>query len=429
MKTLFVRTLFSFIVTLLIFLVILSAFVFLGFGRSLDSWSTNKLDEVHAEIRRLLDAPDTASNAKITDNISVFVYGPDQNLIFSNRGEGRRRSFSDEDDVQKVMIDGKVGGYYHIGKVAFQNDAANQQFISSISRVLWLGALISCLIAVVYAFFFSRSLARPASIVAGGIRKIAAGNLDEDIPETGAEEISQIAKAANGLKRQLTGEQKLRVQWAQDIAHDLRTPISALKAQFEGMRDGVLSIDPKRIEQNLTEIHRVEALIKDLQELMQLENPELLPEKINVDLDALLGNIATSFSFEAEKKNIDLQIGSSGITLRGDEDLLYRALSNIMANAIRHANSNGVIELSSALDTTAGEENVIIRVKNSGEVVSPEELEHVFDRLYRGDRARNTPGSGLGLTISRQIAELHGGRISMCSDEDIGTIVKITLPR
>ncbi len=429
MKTLFFRTLFSFILTLLIFLIILSAFVFLGIGRSLDSWSNSKLDEIDGEIRHLLQVSGAVSDVKIAENISVFIYGPDQKLIFSNRGEGRRRTFSDEEDVQKVMIDGKVVGYYHIGKVAFQNDAANQQFISSISRVLWLGALISCLIAVVYAFFFSRSLAKPATTVAGGIRKIAAGNLDEDIPETGAKEISQIARAANDLKRQLSVEQKLRVQWAQDVAHDLRTPISALKAQFEGMRDGVLSIDPKRIGQNLTEIHRVEALINDLQELMQLENPELLPEKDDVDLDALLANIMTSFSLKAEEKNIDIRLLSSEITLSGDEDLLHRALTNIMANAIRHTNSNGFIELSSVGDTTAGEKNVFVSVKNTGDVVPPEELEHVFDRLFRGDRARNTPGSGLGLTISRQIAELHGGSISMHSDSENGMIVKITLPR
>ena len=183
MKKLFIRTLVSFIVTLLIFVVILSAFVFLGFDRSLDSWNSSKLEEINSEILRLLESPDGVSDVKIPDTISVFVYGSDQKLIFSNRGEGRRRSFSDETDIQKVVIDGKTAGYYHIGKVAFQNDAANQQFIASISRALWVGALISCFISVVYAFFFSRSLAKPATTVAGGIRKIAAGSLDEDIPD------------------------------------------------------------------------------------------------------------------------------------------------------------------------------------------------------------------------------------------------------
>lgn len=427
MKTLFVRTLFSFIITLLIFLAILSAFVFLGIGRSLDSWNSSKLDEIETEIHRLLRDPGTANEVNVTDTISVFIYGPDQKLLFSNRGEGRRRSFTDDSDVHTVMIDGKIAGYYHIGKVAFQNDAANRTFITSISRVLWLGALVSCLIAVVYAFLFSRSLAKPATTVAAGIRKIAAGNLDEEIPESGAKEISQIARAANDLKRQLAAEQRLRVQWAQDIAHDLRTPISALKAQFEGMRDGVLSLDLGRIEQNLAEIHRVEYLINDLQELMQLEKPEMAPEKESIDIDGLLGSVMTSFTLKAEEKKIDMRLHPSGITLPGDEDLLSRAFTNILSNAVRHTQIGGSIELSSAADE--GNQRVAVCVRNSGDIVSADELEHVFDRLYRGDRARNTQGSGLGLTISKQIAELHGGTVLMRSDSETATTVEMTLPR
>ncbi len=425
MNTLFIRSLLSIILALVIFLFILAAFVFFGFDRSLETWNESKLEEIKAEIVRVLENPGTVSEANIDENIAVFIYGPDREPIFSNRGEGRRRAFPDNGEVQPVTVDGKLIGYYHIGRVDFQNDAANQRFISSISRVLWIGALVSCIISVAYAFFFSRSMAKPARIVAKGIRRIASGNLNEDIPETGAEEISHIAVAANDLKRQLLHEQKLRVQWAQDIAHDLRTPVSALKAQFEAMRDGVLPVNQKRIEQNIGEICRVEALINDLQELMQLETPELRLEKADVDLDALIRNVVMSFAFEAEQKNVNLESQPSHIVLSADEKLLHRALSNIMSNAVRHTNVGGTVELSSTSDDT----RITIRTRNTGEAVPAEELNQVFDRLFRGNRARNTPGSGLGLTISRQIVELHGGSISMASNAEDGTTVEISLPR
>ena len=424
MNTLFVRSLFSIVFALVIFLCIMAAFVFFGFDRSLESWSTSKFEEIEAQIISLLENSGSVPALTIRDDISVFIYGPDERLIFTNRGERRRRPISEEEDIRRVTINGELAGYYHIGRVAFQSDAANRRFISSMSRVLVIGAVVSCMISVVYAYLFSRSMSKPATIVADGIRRIASGDLEKEIPETGVKEVSQIAVAANDLKRQLSNEQKLRLQWAQDIAHDLRTPISALKAQFEGMRDGVLPANPRRIEQNISEIYRVETLINDLQELMQLENPELRPDRSDVQLDELFREIAVSFSLETEKKDICLELQPSGITLSADENLLHRALSNIMSNALRHTNPGGSIKLSS----TSDDRYVSIGVTNTGEVISEEELKHVFDRLFRGDHARNTPGSGLGLTISRQIVELHGGTITMRSSVKDGTTVELRIP-
>ena len=263
-RSLFFRVLLSSVAGLVIFLVFLAGFLFFGFERSLKSWSDDKLTEIQTGIEKLLRTPEAAEEVSFPENISVFVYNVDQELVYSNRGEGRKRSFSDDGDVKKILSDGDLLGYYHIGNVAFQNDYANQLFVSSMKQILWVGVLTSCVLSVIYAFFVSRGLAKPAMTVARGIRAIAEGNLEREIPEGGADEISKIAHAANNLRSQLKREQLLRVQWAQDIAHDLRTPVSALKAQFEGMSDGVLPLNIARIEQNLTEIHRVEKLFLHL---------------------------------------------------------------------------------------------------------------------------------------------------------------------
>ena len=425
MKTLFFRTLFAVVAALLIFVVFLASFLFLGFDRSLDSWKEDKLREISESVEEILLNPDLLIEASFPVNIPVFIYSLDKELIYSSRGEGRQRSFPNVNEAIRLSVDGRPIGYYHVGNIAFMNDIANQQFIASMGQVLLIGALSSCILAGIYALIFSRGLAGPAKTVAAGIRRIAGGNLEEEIPERGAEEISLIAGAANDLRKQLLRERLLRTQWAEDITHDLRTPISALKAQFEGMLDGVLPINEIRIERNIGEIHRVEKLIKDLQELMGLENPEMDPNCAEVVVDELIRNIVTTFSYDAEKQHISISAPPSGLRISADEDLIHRALSNIMSNALRHTHTGGTIELFT-LDTG---DYVALSVKNTGDIIPESELEKVFDRLFRGDHARTSPGSGLGLTIARRIAELHRGTIGISSTPESGTIVEIRLPR
>jgi two-component system sensor histidine kinase BaeS len=187
------------------------------------------------------------------------------------------------------------------------------------------------------------------------------------------------------------------------------------------MLDGVLKTDRARIERNLDEISRVEKLVNDLQELMSLENPELVPEMSTVAIDELMQDLATTFSYDVEQKHISVDLEPSGLSLTADANLIRRALSNVMTNAIRHTHAAGSIRLS-AQKMPKG---VSVSVANTGDVIPDDELDKVFDRLFRGDHARTSPGSGLGLTIARKITELHGGSISISSSEESGTVVTI----
>jgi len=424
MRSLFIKALFFFVGAALIFLVFMTVSLFLGFNRSLTDWSTNKSKEIRETAISLLQNPDLASETTFPGNIPVFIYDDTHELVFTNRGASRRREAGSSADVDPLVVEDQIIGYFHIGNIDFQNDYANQQLIQSMTRVIWIGVVVSWITSIIFALIFSRSLSRPARLVAAGINRIADGSLDEAIPEQGVDEISQIAHAANNLRDQLLKEKRLRTQWAQDIAHDLRTPISALKAQFEGMLDGVLPMNTDRIKRNIGEVLRVENLINDLQELMTLETPELRSNPTEIDLELLTSQLATAFSFKALKKNVRITREIRVPRLLADEDLLLRALSNIMNNAIRHSVKGGEVRIS----TGESDGRVMLKIHNDGDIIPEEELGRVFDRLYRGDHARNTPGSGLGLTISRQIVELHGGKISIASDPTAGTTVEIRLP-
>jgi two-component system sensor histidine kinase BaeS len=245
--------------------------------------------------------------------------------------------------------------------------------------------------------------------VAGSLDRLAHGRLESRLEEGGSRELALIARSANRLAGQLAREQELRRQWAQDLAHDLRTPVSALMAQLEGMRDGVLDTDSRRLERNIRELARIDTLVHDLEELTRLESPEMKLSAAPVAVNQLLDELADRFAAALKAKKIEIQRHITAFLLRADEDLLLRALSNILSNAVRHTPEGGGIRVT--VETEGGD--ALIRVFNSGPPISPEDAERAFDRLYRGEYARHSPGSGLGLTIARKIIELHGGALSI----------------
>jgi two-component system sensor histidine kinase BaeS len=218
-------------------------------------------------------------------------------------------------------------------------------------------------------------------------------------------------------------EETLRRQWAADIAHDLRTPIAALKSQFEGMIDGVLELTRDRIAKNSIELLRIETLINDLGELTRLESPEIRIHRESIDADLFFKELNNRFEHEFEKNRLSIMWEKGVDTFTGDEGLVLRAVSNFISNAIRHTPEGGKIRI--AIDKNG--KDYTISVFNSGEGIPREEIAKVFDRLYRGEYARKTPGSGLGLTISQKIAELHAGKVTIKSSNDHGTTVEMRI--
>jgi two-component system sensor histidine kinase BaeS len=233
-----------------------------------------------------------------------------------------------------------------------------------------------------------------------------------------------IGDSANRLRLQLLREQELRRQWVRDVTHDLRTPVAALRAQLEGMRDGVLESSPERMDRVLRELARVQELVTELDELMRLESPEMRVSVESIDAPALVEDVRERFEHPLRAKNIRFQSKVAPVRILADAALMQRAASNFMANAVRHCPDGGSVTLTVELVDGAIE----LSVANTGEPIPPEDLERVFDRLFRGEYARHSPGSGLGLTIARRIAQLHGGDVTVANRPD-GVVVTLLLPR
>lgn len=420
MNRLLVRTLATILGALLILVVLLTGLTIMGLERSLGEWDRARGGQLEALAARILRERPAA--VSVPDNAPLFVYDPAGNLVFSNRGEGARRRAGEQ--PAPVLVDGRLLGFYQAAEMGFRNDAANSRFLETLGRSLRLGLGLSLAIAAAFALLFSRSLSAPAARVARALDRITRGDLSSEVEEGGAREIALIGASANRLRLQLQREQDLRRQWVHDIAHDLRTPVAALRAQFEGMRDGVLGVSPERLDKVLREIDRVQELVADLEELMRLESPEMRLSPAGVEAAALVEEARERFQRALEAKGIRFRSEVQSVSLRADPALIQRALSNFLANAVRHCPEGGSVTVS----VQPAEGAVALRVANTGEPIPAADLDRVFDRLFRGDYARGSPGSGLGLTIAQRIARLHGGEVRIANRPD-GVVVELRLPQ
>jgi len=446
MKRLFVTLLLSFLLSLFTFLSITAGIFYIGYKKSIRNWGNerrkNLEEQIQEELQDILSHEASLTEdilyerfgSSLPRNVSFTLYDIEKNVLYTRKtaGRGERRRLGQKGVKQNtpgsqilapIQISNNVIGYYSIGSIEFSNDNLNARFIHSMRMTIWIGIGCAFILAFLCALLISNRLSKSAQTVSSGINQMTSGNLSITIPERGVKEISVIAKSANELGRKLKEEEKLRRQWAADIAHDLRTPISALKSQFEGMVDGVLNVTKERVERNMVELLRIENLINDLGELTRLESPEMKIHPAEIGTSHLFRELKNRFMHEFKKKKLAVLWERKVDFIFGDENLILRAVSNIISNAIRHTPEGGEIRVA----VFKNEKEYTLSVFNSGKGIPVTEIDRVFGRLYRGEYARKTPGSGLGLTISQKIAELHGGRAIIKSNEHIGTTVEMRI--
>jgi len=250
------------------------------------------------------------------------------------------------------------------------------------------------------------------------------------VPERGWGEMGRLADSFNRMLGELERTERQRRNLTADVAHELRTPLHVIQGNLEGMLDGVYPTSPEQIEATLHETRLLARLVGDLRTLSLAEAGELPLRSEPVDVADLLADAVTSFSGQAEEAAIRLVLDSqAGDTLlvTGDADRLDQVLGNLIANALRHTPTGGVVTLSADSD----EERVRIRVADTGAGIPADDLPFVFDRFWRGDRSRTHregTGSGLGLSIASQLVQAHGGTLTVQSELGSGTAFVITLP-
>jgi two-component system, OmpR family, sensor histidine kinase BaeS len=431
MRSIFSKTFLAMLLSSLSILIVMVLIMTMALRASILNWNQGKrqdlqellipiISKVHRLDGGLSEAHlEDALSPYMTDSLFVYVFDTDKKPIFIlDRGEqldveshkdgvGLNPLLSSS-SLMPVSDGEEIIAYLASDSVDFLSYKANREFIDTMKTIVMLGMVVSLLLSLVFSGWFSAGLSGQTALLVSGLEDLIRGRRTVEFPEIDTWELEQISRTAVELQSRLVKEAELRQQWMQDVSHDLRTPITAVMAQFEAMIDGALAFNLERMGGLLSEIRRIEVLVKNLQELSRYESPEMKVAPLAVGASVFIEELKERFTYLAEQKGIELKFKYDDLVLSIDQRLMQRCLSNIIQNAIQHTLPGGDVSVC----LSRKENFVLIEIKNTGSLPLGEQ-DKIFDRLFRGSdsRARAGDGFGLGLSIAKAIVDLHHGNI------------------
>lgn len=303
-----------------------------------------------------------------------------------------------------------------------------QSFIDQVRSNLLLAGLIASLIGVVLGITFSRTLTRPLNRLASAARTIAAKDLTQRVKPAGSTEIADVGHAFNEMADSLQKAEELRRNLVADVAHELRTPLSVMQGSLTAQLDGVFPLDLAETARLYDQTRLLSRLVDDLRELAQAEAGQLHLNIGSHNLKPIIESTVGAFNGVANEKETKL-VAAVPIDLPDvniDAERTAQVLGILLSNALRHLPTGGSI----TVKATVIRDQVEVSVSDTGEGIAADDLPFVFERFWRGDksRARETGGSGLGLTIAKQLIESQGGQIGVQSQIGQGSRFWFTLP-
>ena len=286
-------------------------------------------------------------------------------------------------------------------------------FARTLERALVIAIFPALGFAVLAAVFLSRRAQRRVGAVAAAAARIVSGDLRERLPTRDAmDAFDQLARIVNAMLDEIEGLMGELAQVGNDIAHDLRTPLTRVRAALERAREnaGSLAELQAAVDRAIVGLDKSLAIITALLRIAEIEHGRRFAGFGTVDLADLLQEIAELYAPMAEDKSVTLGCTAAvPVAVRGDRDLLFEAIANLLDNAMKFTPGGGSIELS----VTARDHGFTLRVADTGPGIPEAERGAVTRPFYRSDKSRNTPGSGLGLSLVAAIVKLHGFALSI----------------
>ena len=296
----------------------------------------------------------------------------------------------------------------------------------SVGSILIPFLLVLVLIIVAFATlgWQIRRSTLPIDEMQDASEKLAAGDYSVRVGVHGPPEIRTVTQAFNDMAAQLEEHEEQRRDFFADVTHEIRTPLTVIQGNLEGMLDGVYGTDDSHLQSMLHEVTHLSHLVEDLRVLSLLESGRLTLHKESTDLPTLMNETAAAFLPQAEISGITITVDASDEfpLVQLDPIRIREVLVNLISNALRYVTSGGSITLECS---DVGADGIQICVIDTGNGISPEELPHVFERF---SRSPESTGTGLGLPISKKLVEAHDGTINITSVLGEGTSVEIQLP-
>ncbi|MDO5596777.1 MAG: ATP-binding protein [Acidaminococcus sp.] len=317
-----------------------------------------------------------------------------------------------------------MGGMHH----RMMQGAAERTFVESYHRSLWWIGFLFAGIGLVVSYFLSGNITRPLRQLSRAAEKIRQGELKQEVPVETRDEVGQLAAVFNQMSAELVVNENNRQELLANIAHELKTPLAILQGHLESMLDGVEQPEPDKLFSMQEEVMRLTRLVEDLRDLSLAQVHQLELHLQPVDLGEKTERAAEMLEPLLEEKNLHfVKELAPDLPLRQlDPDRLNQILYNLITNAIRYTTPGTAI----LLKTEAAGENVRLLIADEGPGIAPEDLPHVFEQFYRGDKSRNRVlgGSGIGLSLAKSFVEAQGGSIRAENRKNGGAAFIVEFP-
>jgi two-component system sensor histidine kinase BaeS len=286
-------------------------------------------------------------------------------------------------------------------------------------------AMVALAAALLVSGYVARRLTRPLLALTGAARRFAAGERGARAGTGGPGELGELAAAFDSMADEVVHSEQVRRSLAADVAHELRTPLAALQAGLEELRDGLRTPDPERLAALHDQALRLGRTVADLAELSAAESAALCLHPRDTDLIAVARTALAAYRprLDAAGLHVDAELVDP-MPVRADPDRLHQCLTNLLANAARYCRPGDRVTVRAY--PSGG--YAVLEVADTGPGIPADELPHVFDRLWRGRRAGTVAGSGIGLAVVRELVAAHGGTVAAASPAGSGTTITIRFP-
>ncbi len=289
---------------------------------------------------------------------------------------------------------------------------ALQQFGNNLGIPLLQAAGVGLLVAGVMSVLITRTIAQPLRRLAGAAAAVADGDYGHSVPQQGPREIQEVARAFNSMSKQVKLNNQAQRELLENVSHDLKTPLTSIQGFSQAIVDGAAQDPAKAAAVLFYEAGRLTRLVEQLTELARLKAGRLTMRQDELDVGEVVSALAQKIDVVAQKKGIQLHtnvVPTPSIT--GDGDQLAQVITNLLSNAVKYTPEGG--QVLAAVQPNGNGVNITVR--DTGVGISEEDLSRVFERFYQVNKSRGH-GHGLGLAITQEIVEAHGGKISVSSE-------------
>ena len=450
---------YAIIILLILSILGMGIFVYIVRNPVIDRQAMQKLDLSLSLIQRQLKnrnlniQPNEEYFTRISDSLSIrlLLIDSERNVYLDTEPENAAIMWQDNDQVpspQGRINDGEGKTWLYVswkipkgdylmltlprqGGIQLLRSAQLRQTLRDDFLPTFLRTgLIAFTLAIIFAVWMGRWIANPLKQIEAASRAVSSGEYRE-IPPQGPDEVKALVGAYNEMVNRVQSTQQSQRDFVANVSHELKTPLTSIQGFSQAILDGTVdSGDSLQKAANIikTEADRMYRLVVDLLDLARFDAGTITLERTALEIKPILTHAVNQLIPQAAQGQVHLTLNVEPMpTCVGDEDRLAQVFTNLIDNAIKHTQPDGIVQVNAWSERG----HALIQIQDSGDGIEEEHLRRIFERFYKVDKSRKKdgePGTGLGLAIAQQIVQAHGGKITVTSTLGVGSVFEVFIP-